>query len=147
MANEKQIEAAAKVLMDYDGGYRVAPEAAKRLVADMLNAAALAALEAPREPSDKAVREVLRDCCSIEPGDNYDASHPRVRVVLNALRIAYAVDFPAAPPAPAGDGWRLVPENATREMIDAWRQDQAQGRSLENSYRVMIAAAPPTKGG
>lgn len=38
--------------------------------------------------------------------------------------------------------WKPVPATATQEMIDAWRIDQSQGRSLENSYRAMIAVAP-----
>lgn len=39
-------------------------------------------------------------------------------------------------------GWSVVPSVPTREMIDAWRLDQAQGRSLENSYLSMLDAAP-----
>lgn len=39
--------------------------------------------------------------------------------------------------------WKLVPLLPTQEMIDAWRLDQAQLRSLETSYKAMIDAAPP----
>lgn len=38
--------------------------------------------------------------------------------------------------------YKLVPLVPTREMIDAWRVDQAQSRSLESSYAAMIGASP-----
>lgn len=38
--------------------------------------------------------------------------------------------------------YKIVPLVPTREMIDAWRLDQAQGRSLESSYAAMIDASP-----
>ncbi len=40
------------------------------------------------------------------------------------------------------DGWQLVPINPTSYMIDSWRIDQSQGRSLESSYQAMLSAAP-----
>lgn len=43
-------------------------------------------------------------------------------------------------------GWAVVPQVATIEMINEWRQSQANGRSLEDGYHRMITARPPIGG-
>jgi hypothetical protein len=100
-----------------------------------------AAPEAPREPSEEAIRKALHASCFITPGDNYDAEHPRVKLVMDALRAAIAVDFPAAPPAPAGDGWRgwaverWNAEVANRPLRNVHR------RTLDDTWRQVIRRA------
>jgi hypothetical protein len=53
------------------------------------------------------------------------------------------INWPALLAALDAGGWKLVPKVPTEDMIGAWRQDQAQGRSLQSSYRAMLAAASP----
>lgn len=61
-----------------------------------------------------------------------------------ALHDSFAVSASSTQPASTALverlGWKLVPLVPTQEMIDAWRMDQAQGRSLQSSYSAMIAA-------
>ncbi len=38
-------------------------------------------------------------------------------------------------------GLAIVPMVPSQAMIDAWREDQAQGRSLQSSYAAMLAAS------
>lgn len=62
------------------------------------------------------------------------------RRILDALSVAEPVK--TAPAVAVPTGWKLVPLVPTSEMIDAWRLDQAQGRSLQSSYVAMLAASP-----
>jgi len=44
-------------------------------------------------------------------------------------------------------GYVIMPKVPTQDMVEAWRLDQSQGRSLESSYLAMLNAAPsPIRG-
>ncbi len=43
-------------------------------------------------------------------------------------------------------GLAIVPRVPSQAMIDAWREDQAQGRSLQSSYAAMLAASEFSQG-
>ena len=52
--------------------------------------------------------------------------------------------LPAAAPAAVPGGWRLVPDSATHNMLNAANQARKKGRSSSGEiYSAMLAAAPP----
>ena len=73
------------------------------------------------------------------------SGYPNNKEAITAMRQALEQQ-PAAPAIP--EGWKLVPVEPTKEMLDKGRIDNSiHGRTLaEACYRSMLNAAPEQKG-
>lgn len=95
----------------------------------------------PAAPADE-VGSALKIATEYRPTMTHDVLHSWAHDAVMALRVLAAL---ASHPAQAGSGvpqgWRLVPEAATREMLYAGFE--ATGHTTSGlTYRAMLAAAP-----
>ncbi|QPS81639.1 MULTISPECIES: hypothetical protein [Delftia] len=68
------------------------------------------------------------------------ATEPGAPMAYLRAPAAPALEAPAAPTAP--DGWKLVPVEPTREMLDAYVREGGRFHSARADWAAMLAAAP-----
>lgn len=95
----------------------------------------------------EAVRDATRDAVMSTPTREYGECDSEAEFDA-CMSVDLAAILATIPPEPVAvpDGWKLVPKEPTREMLDAahtnFRRDVEIDPLLKTSYRAMLAAAP-----